>query len=110
MEEAAASLGAGPLTVFRRIVLPALLPAILSGVALGLRARRRRVRLARADHRQPAVQTEVASVYIFGQIEDENLPAAAAVSVVLLLAVSLHRAGLARRWYPALATGREHVL
>ena len=34
MEEAAASLGARPLAIFRRIVFPNLLPAILSGVAL----------------------------------------------------------------------------
>ena len=34
MEEAAASLGAGRLTIFRRIVFPHLLPALLSGVAL----------------------------------------------------------------------------
>ncbi len=34
MEEAASSLGAGGLTVFRRIVLPNLTPAILSGAAL----------------------------------------------------------------------------
>ena len=34
VEEAAASLGAGPLTIFRRIVLPLLLPAIASGAAL----------------------------------------------------------------------------
>ena len=34
MEEAAASLGAGRWTVFRRIVLPTLTPAIISGVAL----------------------------------------------------------------------------
>lgn len=33
MEEAAASLGARPLTVFRRIVLPNLAPAIISGAA-----------------------------------------------------------------------------
>src|SRR6187401_3236647 len=34
MEEAAASLGAGPFTCFRRVILPNLMPAILSGVAL----------------------------------------------------------------------------
>ena len=34
MEEAAASLGARPVTTFRRIVLPNLLPAMLSGAAL----------------------------------------------------------------------------
>ena len=34
VEEAAGSLGAGPITTFRRIVLPALAPAILSGAAL----------------------------------------------------------------------------
>jgi sulfate/thiosulfate transport system permease protein len=34
MEEAAASLGAGRVTIFQRIVFPHLLPALLSGVAL----------------------------------------------------------------------------
>ena len=34
MEEAAASLGAGRFTTFKRIILPSILPAILSGVAL----------------------------------------------------------------------------
>ena len=34
MEEAAASLGAGNFTIFRRIILPNLIPAILAGVAL----------------------------------------------------------------------------
>ena len=38
MEEAAASLGASSFSIFRRIVLPNLMPAILSGVALSLRA------------------------------------------------------------------------
>jgi sulfate/thiosulfate transport system permease protein len=84
MEEAAASLGAGPFTVFRRIVLPSLAPAILSGAALSF---------ARAVGEYGSVvlisgnlpfKTEVASVYIFGQIQNDDPAAAAAVSVVLL--------------------------
>jgi sulfate transport system permease protein len=85
MEEAAASLGAGPLAIFRRIILPNLRPAILSGIALGF---------ARAMGEFGSVvlisgnipfQTEVASVHIFGQIESANVAGAAALSVVLLL-------------------------
>ncbi|HEX3693381.1 MAG TPA: sulfate ABC transporter permease subunit CysT [Solirubrobacteraceae bacterium] len=84
-EEAAGSLGAGPLTVFRRIVLPALTPAILSGMALSF---------ARAVGEFGSVvlisgnlpfKTEVGSVYVFNQVENDNVGAAAAVSVVLLL-------------------------
>ena len=55
-EQAAASLGAGPSTIFRRIVLPALRPAILAGVGARLRPRGRRVRRHRADQRQHPVQ------------------------------------------------------
>ena len=85
MEEAAESLGAGRLAVFRRIVFPNLLPAILSGVALAF---------ARAVGEFGSVvlisgnipfKTEVSSVYIAGQVESDNPAGAAAVSVVLLL-------------------------
>ena len=84
MEEAAASLGAGPLTTFRRIILPNLTPAILAGAALAF---------ARAIGEYGSVvlftgalpfKTEVASVFIFGQIETGNTNGAAAVSVTLL--------------------------
>jgi len=84
MEEAAASLGAGSATVFRRIVLPNLMPAIVAGAALGF---------ARAVGEFGSIvlisgnipfHTQVASVYIFGQIESDNTTGAAAVSVVLL--------------------------
>ena len=100
MEEAAASLGARPLAIFRRIVFPNLLPAILSGVALAF---------ARAVGEFGAVvlisgnipfKSEVASVYIFGQLQSGNESGAAAVSVVLLaisLAVLL-AIGAFRRW------------
>jgi sulfate/thiosulfate transport system permease protein len=86
MEDAAATLGAGPLTSFRRIVLPNLLPAALSGVGLAF---------ARAIGEFGAVvliagnlpfKTQTASVYIFGQIENDNVAAASAASLVLLAA------------------------
>jgi sulfate transport system permease protein len=84
MEEAALSLGAGAGTVFRRIVLPNLVPAILSGAALAF---------ARAVGEFGSVvlisgnvpfHTQVASVFVFKQIESDNPTGAAAVSVVLL--------------------------
>ena len=84
MEEAAASLGAGRFTIFRRIVLPNLLPGDPRRRRARLRPRDRRVRLAGPDLRQHPFKTEVASVYIFSQIERDNVTGAAAVSVVLL--------------------------
>jgi len=100
MEEAAASLGAGPLIVLRRIVLPSLTPAIVSGVALSFaRAVGEFGSLVLITGNLP-FKTEVGSVYVFGQIQNENLPAAAAVSIVLLLAALLVLAalGLVSRW------------
>ncbi|MCW3047923.1 MAG: sulfate transporter, inner rane subunit CysT [Solirubrobacterales bacterium] len=85
MEEAAVSLGASPWTTFRRIVLPNLAPAILSGTALAF---------ARAVGEFGSVvlisgnipfHTQVASVFIFSHIESDDVSGAAAVSVVLLV-------------------------
>jgi sulfate transport system permease protein len=85
MEEAAASLGAGNPTIFRRIVLPNLLPAILAGVALGFaRSVGEFGSLVLITGNLP-FKTEVASVFIFGQIESDRTTGAAAVSVVLLV-------------------------
>jgi sulfate transport system permease protein len=101
MEEAAASLGARPSTVFRRIVLPVLAPAVLAGAGLSF---------ARAIGEFGSVvlisgnlpfETEVASVFVYGQIETGNTAGAAAVSVVLLAvaAVLLAVVGfLTARW------------
>ena len=85
MEEAAASLGAGSFQIFRRIVFPNLLPAILSGVALAFaRAIGEFGALVLITGNLP-FRTEVASVYIFGRIESGDPRSAAAVSVVLLV-------------------------
>jgi sulfate transport system permease protein len=84
MEEAAASLGAGPLMIFRRVILPNLLPAIFSGVALGFaRSVGEFGSLVLISGNLP-FKTEVSSVFIFSQIESDRVTGAAAVSVVLL--------------------------
>lgn len=83
VEEAAGSLGAGPVTTFRRIVLPALAPAILSGGALAF---------GRAMGEYGSViliggglpRTNVASQAIYTQIENDQLSQAAATATVLL--------------------------
>ena len=85
MEEAAASLGARPLTVFRRVILPNLAPAILAGAALAFaRAIGEFGSLVLLTGSAP-FHTEAASVFIFNQIESDNPVGAAAVSVVLLI-------------------------
>jgi sulfate/thiosulfate transport system permease protein len=87
MEEAAASLGASRVTIVRRIVLPHLLPALLSGVALAF---------ARAIGEFGAVvliagnvpfKTEVASLYVYQHIASDD-PTGASALAVLMLALS----------------------
>lgn len=84
VEEAAASLGASNATTFRRVVLPTLAPAIISGAGLAF---------ARAVGEYGSVvliggniprETQVVSQYIQQQIEIGRPVNAAAVSVALL--------------------------
>jgi sulfate transport system permease protein len=88
MEEAAASLGSSSIGVIRRIVLPNLLPAVLTGGALGFaRCMGEFGSVVLISGNIPG-KTEVASVYIKGLVEGDQPDAAAAVSI-LLLVVSL---------------------
>jgi sulfate transport system permease protein len=84
VEEAARSLGAGPMRTFVRVILPNIFPGILSGMALAF---------AKAVGEFGALviitgnlpfKTEVSSVYIFSRIESGDTASAAAVAVVLL--------------------------
>jgi sulfate transport system permease protein len=85
MEEAAESLGASKPTVFRRIVLPNLVPAINAGGGLAFaRAVGEFGSLVLLTGNIP-FDTQAASVFIFAQVESDNSTGAAAVSVVLLL-------------------------
>jgi sulfate transport system permease protein len=99
MEAAAASLGAGSFTIFRRIIFPNLLPGLGAGVALAF---------ARALGEFGSVllfagglpDTTVTSVFIRNQVESNNLVGASAVSMVLLAASLLLLAcvSLIQRW------------
>ena len=101
VEDAARSTGAGGWTLFRHILLPQLMPALLSGAALAF---------ARALGEYGAVvllsgnipfSTQLASVYIFGEVEQGSTTNAAAVSLVLLvltLAVLIGTDRLRRRF------------
>jgi sulfate/thiosulfate transport system permease protein len=84
MEEAARSLGAGQLAVFRRVVLPNLLPGILSGVVLALARALGEIGSIVVISGNNPYHTEVASVFIFNQIQSGYPDYAAAVAIVLL--------------------------
>jgi sulfate transport system permease protein len=92
VEEAAASLGASNFVIFRRIILPALRPAIVSGAALAF---------ARCVGEIGSLilivsKVEIASIVIFSDIESDAPKAAASLSLVLIV-VSLIVLFLIRR-------------
>ncbi len=83
-EEAAATLGAAPWTIFRRVVLPALLLPLTTGTLLSF---------ARAIGEFGAIvivagnipfRSQTAAVYVLGEIESENRRGASAMSVIML--------------------------
>jgi len=89
VEDAAASLGANRFTVLRRIVLPALLPAIFAGASMsfarGLSEYGSLVLLSsNSPHR-----TETVSVRLFSFIEQSNTRSASALATILLVVALL---------------------
>jgi sulfate transport system permease protein len=100
VEQAAESLGATTFVTFRRVILPALLPAIIAGCGLAFaRAVGEFGSLVLITGNLP-FKTQAASVFIYSQVESDNVAGAAAVSVVLLVisfVVLLGFAAVARR-------------
>jgi len=85
VEEAAASLGAGRWTAFRRVILPSLIPAIAAGAALSFaRGISEYGSLVLLSGNLPG-KTEVASVRVLTFIENGNREAASAVAAIMLL-------------------------
>lgn len=108
MEQAGRSLGASELAIFRRIVLPNLLPGILSGVALAFARAIGEIGALVIISGSLPYKTEVASVYILSRVESGDQAGAAAIAVVLLLAsfLVILAIGVVRR----LATRHESAL
>ena len=100
MEEAAQTLGASRFCTFRRVVLPTLLPSILTGAALSFsRALGEFGSIIIVAGNIP-FKTQVSAVYIYGEIESNNIESALGTGVVLLacsLAV-LILLNLIQRW------------
>ena len=85
VEEAAASLGANRATIFRRVVLPSLAPAIAAGAALSFaRAVGEYGSLVLLSGNLP-FESEVTSVRILGAIENDNQAAATSIAAILLV-------------------------
>jgi sulfate transport system permease protein len=83
-EQAAATLGAGAWTIFRRITLPALALPITTGALLSF---------ARAIGEFGSIiivagnlplYSQTAAVYVFGEVESENRTGASAMSIIML--------------------------
>lgn len=87
-EDAAATLGAGSFTIFRRIILPPLLLPLTTGALLSF---------ARAIGEFGAIvivagnipfYSQTAAVYVMGEVESENRMGASAISI-LMIAIAL---------------------
>lgn len=107
VEEAAASLGATNPVIFARVILPALLPALLSGAGLAFsRAIGEFGSVVLIGGAVPG-ETEVSSQWIRTLIENDDRTGAAAVSIVLLLMSFLVL--LALRYVGSRAAKREEL-
>jgi sulfate/thiosulfate transport system permease protein len=85
VEQAAASLGANNVTIFTKVILPALLPSLLSGAGLAFsRAIGEFGSVVLIGGAVPG-KTEVSSQWIRTLIENDDRTGAAAISIVLLV-------------------------
>ncbi|WP_433606026.1 sulfate ABC transporter permease subunit CysT [Dactylosporangium sp. CA-139114] len=100
MEQAAYSLGASPATTFRRIILPNLAPAMISGGGLAFTRAIAEYGSTNLLTGSIPFETQVSAVNIFGRIESDDTTSAAAISTVLLVVafVVLIALDLFQRW------------
>jgi sulfate transport system permease protein len=86
VEEAAASLGASRLQTFRRVIVPAVLPALLTGFALAFaRALGEYGSVVFISGNMP-MKTEISALLIIVKLEQYDYAGATAIAVVMLVA------------------------
>ena len=83
-EEAARSLGASEARVFAGVVLPTIVPGILSGVALGFARAVGEIGAIVLISGNVPFKTEVAAIFVFHHIQSGDQNGASAVAVVML--------------------------
>ncbi len=89
LEEAAQSLGGSDRTIFRKVILPLLTPALLAGVSLSFaRCLGEFGAIIFIAGNQP-METEITALLIFIRLEEYDYQAAAAIASVLLIAAFL---------------------
>ncbi|WP_420342300.1 sulfate ABC transporter permease subunit CysT [Paenirhodobacter sp.] len=84
-EQAARTLGAHPLTIFRRVVFPAILPAFLVGVTLSFARSLGEFGAVVFIAGNLPMKTEIASLLAVIRLEEYDYNGAAAIALVLLL-------------------------
>jgi len=100
MEEAAASLGASRWQIFTRVILPTILPAVLTGFAMALsRAVGEYGSVVFISGNMP-MRTEITPLLIVTKLEQYNYAGATAIAVVMLVAsfLMLLIINLLQRW------------
>lgn len=101
LEEAAESLGASRWQTFRRVILPELMPAILTGFALALARSLGEYGSIVFISGNRAMETEIVPHQIVYELEKNNYAEATSIAVVMLIAsfMILLMLNIVQRWY-----------
>ena len=94
LEEAAATLGAGPLATFRHVVLPEIFPALLSGAALSLVRSLGEFGAVVFIAGNLPFQTEITALLTYVRMDEFDYPGAAALATVILAFALLFLVGM----------------
>jgi len=95
--EAAQTIGASDWLTFRRVIFPAIRPAVLTGAMLSFARSLGEFGAVIVVAGNLPLKTQTATVYIYSQVEAGNIQAASSVSLVLL-AVAFSLTLIAERW------------